>query len=76
MKQILFICTHNSARSQMAEALVNANLPNKYQAFSAGTTATTINPYVVKALNEIGIDAPQNKNQKASTCFKEKSLTS
>ena len=63
MKQILFICTHNSARSQMAEALVNANLPNKYQAFSAGTTATTINPYVVKALNEIGIDASKQKSK-------------
>lgn len=40
----------------MAEALVNANLSSKYKAYSAGTTATKINPHVIKALNEIGID--------------------
>ena len=56
MKEILFICTHNSARSQMAEALSNTYLSNSYKAYSAGTTATKVNPYVVKGLNEIGID--------------------
>ena len=63
MKEILFICTHNSARSQMAEALTNAYLSNKYKAFSAGTTATTVNPYVIKALNEIGIDTSKQRSK-------------
>lgn len=56
MKEILFICTHNSARSQMAEAIVNAFHKDKYKAYSAGTTATSINPYVDKVLIELGID--------------------
>ena len=57
MKEILFICTHNSARSQLAEALINAFHSNNYKAYSAGTEKTSINPYVVKVLSEIGIDA-------------------
>ena len=56
MKEILFICTHNSARSQMAEAIVNAFHKDKYKAYSAGTTTTSINPYVDKVLIELGID--------------------
>ena len=56
MKEILFICTHNSARSQMAEALVNAFHKDKYKAYSSGTTATSINPYIAKVLAEMGID--------------------
>ena len=40
----------------MAEALTKTYLSNSYKAFSAGTTATKVNPYVVKGLNEVGID--------------------
>jgi arsenate reductase len=43
-KNILFLCTHNSCRSQMAEGLVNHYLSDHFQAFSAGTEATRINP--------------------------------
>lgn len=63
MKEILFICTHNSARSQMAEALVNAFYKDKYKAYSAGTSVTSINPYVVKVLSEIGIDASKQRSK-------------
>jgi arsenate reductase len=63
MKEILFICTNNSARSQMGEALVNAFLGAKYRAYSAGTTPTSINPYVVKVLSEIGIDTSKQKSK-------------
>jgi arsenate reductase len=66
MKEILFICTHNSARSQMAEALTNACLSNSYKAFSAGTTATSVNHYVSKALNEIGIDTSKLRSKSIS----------
>lgn len=55
--QILFICTHNSARSQMAEALLRHIYGDKYEAYSAGTNPTNVNPLAIKALSELGIDA-------------------
>lgn len=55
-KQILFLCTHNSCRSQMAEALTNHFLGNSCQAFSAGTEATRVNPLAIRVLAELGID--------------------
>jgi arsenate reductase len=55
-KKVLFICTHNSARSQMAEALLNNIYPDEYQAFSAGTIPGTIDPIVISVMNELGID--------------------
>lgn len=63
MKEILFICTHNSARSQIAEAIVNAFHADKYKAYSAGTTPTSVNPYVIKSLSELGIDTTNQKSK-------------
>jgi arsenate reductase (thioredoxin) len=55
-KRVLFLCTGNSCRSQMAEALVNARLAETWQAFSAGTRpAGFVHPKAVEALAEIGI---------------------
>lgn len=54
--KILFICTHNSARSQMAEGLLRFIYGEKYQVFSAGTDPTKLNPLAVRAMAEIGID--------------------
>lgn len=54
--RILFLCTHNSCRSQMAEALANHFLGNRYQAFSAGTKTTRVNPLAIRVLFELGID--------------------
>ena len=55
--RILFLCTGNSCRSQMAEAIVNANLGDRLQAFSARSKpAGYVHPFAVKALSEIGID--------------------
>jgi arsenate reductase (thioredoxin) len=56
MKKVLFLCTHNSCRSQMAEGLVNADLGESFRAFSAGTVATRVNPLAVQVMAEIGID--------------------
>ncbi len=57
MKQrVLFLCTHNSCRSQMAEALVNHDLGDRFEAFSAGTRATRVNPIAALVLTEVGID--------------------
>lgn len=55
-KKVLFLCTHNSCRSQMAEGLVNADLGDRFQAFSAGTVATGVNPLARQVLAEIGVD--------------------
>lgn len=57
MKQVLFLCTGNSARSQMAEAIVNAYLGDEWQAVSAGTRPTgSVHPKAIEALREIGIE--------------------
>jgi arsenate reductase len=55
--QILFLCTHNSCRSQMAESLTNHLLSDRCQAFSAGTEATQVNPLAKRVLDELCIDA-------------------
>jgi len=55
-KKVLFICTHNSCRSQMAEAIMNSIYGNKYKAFSAGIEKSIVNPYAVEVMKEIGID--------------------
>src|SRR5579863_1649203 len=55
-RRILFICTHNSARSQMAEGLLRRFGGERFQAFSAGTEATQVRPLAIKAMNELGID--------------------
>jgi arsenate reductase (thioredoxin) len=55
-KQVLFLCTGNSCRSQLAEAIVNHNLAGKWQAFSAGTEpAGYVHPMAIRALEELGI---------------------
>lgn len=55
-RKVLFLCSGNSCRSQMAEALVNARLEDRWQAFSAGThPAGYVHPSALKALEEIGI---------------------
>lgn len=55
-KKVLFLCTHNSARSQMAEGLLKAMYGDRYEAYSAGVEATSVDPRAVRAMREIGID--------------------
>jgi arsenate reductase len=55
-KKVLFLCVHNSARSQMAEGFLRHLYGDQYEAYSAGLTATRINPYTIKAMAEVGID--------------------
>jgi arsenate reductase len=56
-RKVLFLCTGNSARSQMAEAIVNSELADEWEAFSAGTSpAGYVHPAAIRALAEIGIE--------------------
>jgi arsenate reductase len=62
VKTVLFICVHNSGRSQMAEAFFNQMAEGKARAISAGSQpADKVNPTVVKIMQEEGIDISQNK---------------
>jgi arsenate reductase len=54
--RVLFLCTHNSARSQMAEGLLRHLAGDRFEAYSAGTEATHVRPLAVRAMDEIGID--------------------
>jgi arsenate reductase len=54
--RVLFVCTHNSARSQLAEALLTRYGGADFEVRSAGTEATRVNPYAIRVLDEIGID--------------------
>jgi arsenate reductase len=55
-KRVLFLCTHNSARSQMAEAFLRELGAGRFDVESAGTEARGLNPLAVQAMAEIGID--------------------
>lgn len=56
-KRVIFVCTGNSCRSQMAEAIVNARLGTEWKAYSAGTQpADNVHPMAVEVLKEIGIE--------------------
>ena len=56
MKRVLFLCTHNSARSQMAEGLLRSIAGDEYEVFSAGTGKTRVRPLAIEAMKEAGID--------------------
>ena len=69
-KAILFICVHNSARSQMAAALMNKICREFFEAESAGLEPGQLNPIVVKVLMEVGIDISKNKTQRVFDVWK------
>jgi arsenate reductase len=69
-QNVLFVCVHNSARSQMAAALLNKTCGEFFDAQSAGLGPGTINPLVIEALQERGIDISQNKTQRAADVWK------
>jgi arsenate reductase len=55
-KRVLILCTANSARSQMAEGVLRWLAGDRYDVFSAGSRATQVNPFAIKAMDEIGVD--------------------
>ena len=61
--KVLFICVHNSARSQVAEAWLNHLYGDLFEAYSAGFEPGNLNPLAVKVMKEVGIDISQNKTK-------------
>jgi arsenate reductase len=71
MKQrVLFVCIHNSARSQMAEAFLNQICGKEFEAHSAGLEPGKLNPIVVEAMSEVGIDISRNQTKAVFDYFK------
>ena len=64
-KRVLFLCTHNSSRSQMAEGLLRARGRNRYKVFSAGTHPRAVHPLAIKAVAELGIDISEQAGHRA-----------
>ncbi|QLH74910.1 MAG: arsenate reductase ArsC [Methanomassiliicoccales archaeon] len=66
---ILFICQGNNARSLMAEGLVNHLFKDRYEAFSAGTQPSKVDPLAVKVMKEIGIDITKARSKNVDTYY-------
>jgi arsenate reductase len=62
-KRVLFLCTHNSARSQMAEGLLRKMGGDQFEVFSAGTEETRVHPLALQAMREIGIDISDQRSK-------------
>ena len=61
--KVLFICTHNSARSQMAEGLLNGLYGDDYEAYSAGTQPSMVNPFAIKVMAQISLDISRYRSK-------------
>jgi arsenate reductase len=61
-KKVLFICTHNSARSHIAEGLMRSLHGSRFKVRSSGTHPTEVNPLAIKAMAEIGIDISDHQS--------------
>ena len=66
-KRVLFLCTHNSARSQMAEGLLRKMGGDQFEVFSAGTEETRVHPLATAAMREIGIDISGQRSKTLDT---------
>jgi arsenate reductase len=74
--KVLFVCVHNAARSQMAEAFMNHLCGDFCEAESAGMEPKEVNPLVVEAMKEVGIDISHNRAKSVFKFFKEGRLFS
>lgn len=70
MKKVLFVCVHNSARSQMAEALLNQMFGDEFEAQSAGLSPGKLNPLAVEVMKEIGIDISKKETRSVFDVWK------
>lgn len=70
MKKVLFVCVHNSARSQMAEALLNQMCGDEFEAQSAGLSPGKLNPLAVEVMQEMGIDISKKETRSVFDVWK------
>lgn len=63
MKKILFLCTGNSCRSQMAEGMLRRLAGNRCEVFSAGINPANVNPYAIEAMREVGVDISAHRSK-------------
>ena len=70
-KRVLFVCIHNSGRSQIAEAFLNKLAGDRFIAESAGIEAGVLNPFVVESMKESGIDISGNKTKSVFDFYKQ-----
>jgi arsenate reductase (thioredoxin) len=69
MTKVLFLCVHNSARSQMAAAFLEKHGGGRFEVESAGLEPGVLNPFVVRAMAEVGIDISQNRTKSVQELF-------
>ena len=70
-ERVLFVCTHNSARSQMAEAFLNSLAGDQFEAESAGLEPGELNPLVMQVMREVGFDFKDKKAESVFEFFKQ-----
>jgi len=75
-KHVLFVCVHNSARSQMAEAYLNSLGRDQFEAMSAGLEPGQLNPLAVQAMSEAGFDISKNPTKSVFDIFRQGRLFS
>jgi arsenate reductase len=63
VKRVLFLCAHNSARSQMAEGFLRSFAGDRFEVQSAGTRATRVHPLAISAMREVGIDISEQESK-------------
>ena len=73
-RTVLFLCSANAARSQMAEGLLRHHAGDRYQVFSAGLNVTQVHPMAIQVMSEIGIDISQQKAKSVSTFLGKKTF--
>ena len=71
-RRVLFLCTHNSARSQMAEGFLRALAGDRVEVESAGTEETRVNPLAVRAMAEVGIDLSGHRSTRSPASARRK----
>lgn len=62
-KRVLFLCTHNSARSQIAEGLLRHLAGDRFESFSAGTEKTRVHPLAIQAMADLGVDLTSHSSK-------------
>lgn len=73
-KKVLFVCVHNSVRSQIAEAFLKQLAPDKFDVESAGLEPGTLNPLAIAVMKEVGIDISGNKTKSVFGLYKQNRL--